>query len=183
METKKTNSRFVKWAVIIGIIIVLNLFFNYAISLVYKAPDYPAYCPETQIDVSPTTKAACIAVGGKWSETVYPPDRTAPVPTTPQAKGYCDPTFTCRQTFEKDLKVYERNAFVTLIILGVISIALGLFLKVSEAVTIGLAFGGVLSLVIAAIRYWSYADNILKVVLLGVALVALIWIGIKKFQE
>ena len=39
----KKSGGFSKWAIIIAIVIVLNLFFNYAISLVYKAPAYDDY--------------------------------------------------------------------------------------------------------------------------------------------
>jgi hypothetical protein len=44
-----------------------------------------------------------------------------------------------------------------------------------------LSWGGVLSLLIASMRYWSDADTVVKVLLLGAALVGLIWIAIRKF--
>ncbi len=51
----------------------------------------------------------------------------------------------------------------------------------NEIISIGLSWGGVLSFVIASIRYWSVADNLIKVLILGIALATLIWLAIKKF--
>jgi len=52
-----------------------------------------------------------------------------------------------------------------------------------SAVAAGLSFGGVLSLVIASMRYWSSAHDATRLIILAVALGALIWIGIRKFKE
>ena len=185
MENKQ--SRILKWSVILGIVIVLNLFFNYALSLVYKSPDYETYCPNEQVNLAITDKDKCVASGGQWTESVYPAEvtgkGTVPAKTTPQIQGYCNTTYTCQKNFDTDFKVYQRNVFITLVVLGIIAIGIGLFVAMSSAVSIGLSLGGVLSLVIAAIRYWSAAENVLRVVILALALVALIWLGLKKFKD
>ena len=38
------NKNILKWALVIGIIIVLNLFFHFATRLVYKIPEYEDFC-------------------------------------------------------------------------------------------------------------------------------------------
>ena len=53
-----------KWALVIGILIVMNLFFNYALSLVYTAPDYSTYFPQSQVVSTINTQQDCLAVGG-----------------------------------------------------------------------------------------------------------------------
>ena len=62
------QNKFSKWALIIGIVIVFNLFINYAISLVYKAPDWNSYFTQSQVVEAINTKDECLNVGGQWTE-------------------------------------------------------------------------------------------------------------------
>lgn len=141
------HSRLVKWSLIIGIVIVMNMFFNYAISLVYKAPAYPSY-------------------------PVYTSDKPDPVMEQQYQQK--------EQQFEVAQKQYDRSVFIILLILGVLSIIIGALLE-HEVLSPAFSWGGVLSLLIASMRYWSDANNILKVLILAVALGALIWTAVKKF--
>lgn len=181
METKP---KIFKWALIIGIVVVLNLFFNYAVSLFYKEPDYNDYFRQSQVVEPITTKEACLQVGGQWTENpTYYKGEQAPVPvSSPQITSYCNPDFTKQQEFSDAQKVYQRTIFIILVILGVLSLVAGAFIT-NEIVTLGLSWGGVLSLVIASMRYWSSADNLIRVLILGFALVVLIWLAIKKFGK
>ncbi len=56
---------------------------------------------------------------------------------------------------------------------------IGLFISI-EVLSIGFTWAGVLSLIIASIRYWSDANNISKLVILALALAALVWLSIKR---
>lgn len=180
VENKTSRSKFLKWSIIIGIIIVLNLFFNYTLTLVYKAPEYESYYTRPQVVEAPTNKEDCLSIGGQWTENptylqqLKTGDKTAQV-------GYCDPEYTTRLNYENARKVYERNVFITLIVLGIISLISGIIISF-EILSTSFAWGGVLSLIIASMRYWSLADNLLKVIILGVALAALIWVSVKKFK-
>jgi hypothetical protein len=177
----QTQPKVLKWALIIGIVIVLNLFFNYTISLFYKQPDYNTYFPRAQVVEPITTKDECLKVGGQWNENNLVPKSVSPVSTTsPQVSGYCDPNFTKQQEYTSALKTYNRNIFIILVILGVVSFLLGVFIP-NEIITFGFSWGGVLSFIVASIRYWSDANNWVKVLILAVALGALIWLAIKKF--
>jgi hypothetical protein len=187
MNPTQSPSRLLKWSVIVAIVIVLNLFFNYSLSLIYPAPEYSKYCPTEQVVNPPATKQECLAVGGQWTENTFPQDKTAvrvlPSGKQVQVTGYCNQYFTCQKNYDAVNKTYERTVFLVLVVLGIIALFLGLFLRIPDAVTIGLSFGGVLSLVIASIRYWSQAENFVKVLILAIALAALIWVGIKRFHE
>ncbi len=171
------QSKILKWSVIIGIIIVLNLFFNYALSLAYKEPDFNVFCPNTEQVVEANTKNSCVDKGGQWNE------NTAYAPQKMEAVGYCDLQFTCRQGYEAARKVFDRNVFVVLVILGALSVLVGNFFKGNEVISSGLALGGVLSFIIASIRYWSSANDYVHIVILGIALVILFWIAMKKFRN
>lgn len=172
------SSKWVKGSVIVAIVIVMNLFFNYAVSLVYQEPSYDQFIKQSQVVEEITTKENCLTIGGQWNANIYPSEKTSPV----QRTGYCDPNFTNQKNYESAVKIYDRNVFITLVLLGVIVLILGAFVTVS-ILSLAFSWGGVLSLVIASMRYWSSADKIVRVVILGIALATLIWLAVKKFSK
>lgn len=180
------KSKVIKWSLIVGIVVVLNLFFNYTLSLVYNAPEYENFCKVEQVRKVIENEKQCVEVGGQWNPNVNYYDYQKPIPVESNMaipKGYCDEYFTCNKNFQEANKSYERNVFVTLVVLGVISIVAGVFIKGVEVLSMSLSLGGVLSLVIASIRYWSLADKFLKVGILALALIALVWLAVKKFRD
>jgi hypothetical protein len=172
---KEQTTSFLKWALIVSIVIVSNLFINYTLSLLYEKPDY-ANSPlsKPMQENFQYTEATCLEVGGQWN--------TSPYRTEGEIEGYCDPDYTNRITYEEARKVYERNVFLILISLGVILLGVGMILK-NEVVAIALSWSGVLSFIIASMRYWSSAENIVRVAILGIALGTLFWISVKKFSK
>jgi hypothetical protein len=176
--TKQLN--FVKISIIIAIVIVMNLFFNYAVSLVYKEPVMDNFIKPTQVVEAIKTKDKCISVGGQWSENAYPD--TSLNGKTPVIEGYCNENYTNQLNYDLSRKIYEKKVFITLIILGIVSLISGGFIAIS-ILSIAFAWGGVLSLIIASMRYWSQADNLAKVVILALALGILIWLAVKKFNK
>lgn len=177
METQQ-KSKVLKWSLIIGITIVINMFFNYALSVAYGAPEYNNYCKNEQVVEAIVTKDACLVIGGQWNANVYPQKPTMVGEVVPA--GYCDQNYTCSKDFEAASEKYDRNVFVTLVILGVLTLGVSSFVS-NIAVSQGLALGGTLSFVIASMRYWGRADDLIKVFILAVALAALIYLAIKKF--
>lgn len=181
----QTQSKVLKWSLIIGIVIVLNLFFNYALSLVYKNPKLEVFCPNNvQVVEAVNNQKQCVAIGGQWNPNYYSQPTPVPVSvekTIPQ--GYCDQQFTCRNNFDAAQKVYNRNVFITLVILGAICVATGSFFGGNVVVSIALSLAGVLSFIIASMRYWTSADDLVKVIILAIALAILIWVAVKKFKN
>ncbi len=176
-----TQNKVTKWSLIIGIVIVLNLFFNYALSLVYKQPDFEAFCPMSQVVTQPDTQNECTTQGGQWTENAY---YGKPVQVgANEPRGYCDLQFTCRQNYETANKLYERNIFVILVLLGAISVFFGNFFKGNEVIANGLSMAGVLSFIIASTRYWGAANDLIRVIILAIALGILFWIAYKKFND
>ena len=78
---------------------------------------------------------------------------------------------------------YNRNVFIILEIAGLIAFLLGLFAINAKAVSNGFLGGGVLSLIIGTVRYWSGMDDYLRFGILGIALAILIWVGYKKIRS
>lgn len=188
METNQTNivaepkkySSIIKWSLVIGIVIVINLFFNYAISLIYDAPKYEVYCQQEQVIEEIKTADVCVAKGGQWDANFY--GKPAVVGEAVPA-GYCNLQFSCSKEFEADRKIYERNVFVTLVVLGIVLVAASFVLSFNWILSVSASMGGILSVIIASIRYWAEADNWLRVVILFVALCALIYFAVRKFKD
>ncbi|MEK9174884.1 MAG: hypothetical protein AAB725_02855 [Patescibacteria group bacterium] len=168
----------------LAIVVVLNLFFNYGVFTFYKEPKFENFCSAELTQKVYTEKTSCEAVGGRWYESnqVSYEGRPIPVKLEPQT-SWCDATAKCRENYESVRDVYNRNVFVILVILGLISLGLG-FLSISAApVANGFLGGGLLSLIVGTIRYWSDMNDYLRFIILGIALVALIWLGYKKIRS
>ena len=179
-----------KWILALAIAIVLNLFVNYGISVVYKAPQYDNFCkeggmgpypakpypypPELQqkscavIEVNQDLQNSCNEQKGyiayKYNATGCP------------TEAYCE---TCQARFSDVSQKRNSNVFVILVVAGVAAILAGMVVK-AEAVANGFLIGGILSLIIAAIRNWGQLQDVFKLIILGVVLALLIWVGYKK---
>jgi len=182
------NKNILKWALIVGIIVVLNLFFHFSTRLVYKEPKFEDFCQTKQVNIQPGTKEACLKVGGSWTE--GPVGKPVPAEidergqvTPATSNSYCDTYYTCQKDFEKADNLYRRNVFLILVLLGVASLVGGLIISANAVISLGLSYGGVLSFIIASMQYWSAMDDYLRVIILGLALATLIFLGIKKFKD
>lgn len=174
----ETNNRIGRWSTILGIMIVLNLFFNYAISLAYKSPQYNDFCPMEQVNTSPDNQQECVAQGGQWNQNTYYGEGPKPVP-----QGYCDTEFTCRQNYDVAHDSYSRNVFVILVVLGAVSVLVGNMFVHNPVISSGLSLAGVLSFIIASMRYWDSANDAIRLVILAIALGLLFWVAMKKFKN
>lgn len=178
-STQFKGKSVLKWALTVGIVIVLNLFFAVAIQTAYPEPKFENFCEVRQVNEIYEDETSCVAVGGQWNANFAP----KLAPEVEQPKGWCDVNFTCGQEYRDANQNYTRNVFVALIVLGALAIAAGFLLRASPAAAAGLSYGGVVSFVIAAIRYWGEAGDLVRLAIVGLALIALIVIGVKKFKE
>ena len=173
----------------LAIIVVLNLFFNYGVYTFYKPPQFDAFCSEEVIQKKFADKTACKAVGGKWFEntSIIPVSEggyATPIPpqSLKESEGWCDATAECRQKYDEVREFYDRNVFIILLVAGLAALALGLFAISVAPVANGFLGGGLLSLIVGTIRYWSAMDDYLRFIILGVALILLIYFGYKKMR-
>jgi len=173
--------KFVKWALMLGIIVILNIFFNVIIALAYPAPDYNDYCPNTYPAPAPTTAATCSEQGGIW--TPYSPDMIPADKTLQNPTGFCDMYAQCQRTFQTAFDEHALYAFVIMVGLGIFAILAGLMPTGSSIVSSGLSYGGVLAFIIASIQYWGSAGNWVRLAIAGAGLVTLLYIGWKKFKD
>ena len=178
METTTHQPKFVRWALMLGIVVILNIFFNVVIALLYPAPEYNNYCPNIQSPVTVTDAVTCDAQGGVWN--VYQKDAA---PTTPVTSGYCDMYAKCQKPYQAAVDQHALYAFVIMVSLGVVALVAGFLPIGSSIVSSGLSYGGVLAFVIASIQYWGSAGNWIRLGISAVGLTTLIYIGWRKFRD
>lgn len=183
VPSQKKKSIIIKWALIISIAIVVNLFITYLVDVIYHTPEFTDFCPDVQVNRAIESEAACLEVGGQWNENPEVKGTVPQVVTMPVPVGYCNVNYTCSKQYEDMLSVYNRNVFIVFVVAGILLLIGSVYLGGAETVSLGLSFGGVLALVIGSVRYWSDMDDILRVILLGVALAGLIYVAWKKFKD
>ena len=97
--------------------------------------------------------------------------------------GWCNLQYTCSNNFNDATRIYNRNAFIVLVLLGIMAIIASFFVIGTEAVSLGLSLGGVVSTIVGSVQYWSDMDDKLRFGVLLVGFIVLIWLGIKKVRE
>ena len=163
----------------IAIAIIFFLFVAYAIEAFYEKPEYTDYCEEFKTAKIVETQIACDEIGGKW--TPYS-EIARPIENQPVPQGYCDIDFTCREEWQSVLKVRDRNIFFIATIIGLITVVVAVLLK-KESVSSGLMASGVFLIIYGTVRYWGDLSDVLRTLMLGLALAILIWLGYRKLPN
>ena len=166
----KQQSKVKKWFLAIGIAIIFVMFINYTTSTVFDKPQYQDFCVEKFINYE--TEEECVENGGQWNTFA---------PRAEGKTGLCDVQYTCRQEYDVARNSYEDKAFIVNVVLGLIGLLLGFILTV-ESVSTGFLLGGVLELFFSTVFYWDRFGDVIRVIILGVVLALLIWIGYKKIK-
>lgn len=183
INTKNKSNKFVHVALVVGLVIVINLFINYALSFIYKEPSYETYFSQPQVVKNYDNQADCVNNGGQWTENAKPDAYINGTKINENLdSGYCNNEYTTRLSYDAQVKNYDLKVFITLMVLGILMMIFGItysHVVLSPAFT----WAGVLSYIVASMRYWSSATSGVKVIILGLALAALIWVALKKFGD
>jgi hypothetical protein len=176
-----------KWALAIGIAIVLAMFVNYGIQTFYKAPKYEDYCRYYMGSVVEPAKYGavnCTTMVADESFSRNCSDSKGYIDWERDANGCAVKPFcnTCQRDWDKVQNDYNKNVFIVLVILGALSIVGGILLKV-DSVAIGFLIGGILNIIIGTIRYWSGLQDVGRFLILGAVLALFVWVGIKKVRD
>ena len=169
----------------IGIVVILNVFFSVVLAVAYPAPQYNDFCPSQPFS-TPTDATTCDATGGIWV-------KNSGAPSSPQLKGtlsesvassgYCDMYAKCQKPFQAAQDQHALYAFVLMVALGVMSLIIGFIPIGSSIVSAGLSYGGVLALIVGSASYWGSAGNWIRLIIATIGLVALLYIGWRKFRD
>ncbi|MDO8628160.1 MAG: hypothetical protein Q7R56_00200 [Nanoarchaeota archaeon] len=175
----------------IGIAVLFALFIGFAIDAFYPAPEYNTYCkPEAQPFYGkpyqePYNTSACPKINA--NDPLYKsctPDKgyvTYKLDENGcQVNPYCE---TCQVEYDSANKVYSRNLFFMTAIIGIIAILAGLIFITLDAVASGFMFGGIFLIIYGTIRVFGDLSRIMRVIVLGIELILLVYIGIKKTRK
>ncbi len=153
----------------VAIALLIPFFVGYGIEVIQATPEHDSFCPRLW-DI--TTKEDCNAAGGWWRNEIVEP--------VPKA-GLCQNTTDCFVNFENARKRHDMVVFIVSMVVGLGAVVGGYYWK--KRVSAGIIGGGVLLLLYGTVRYWQHANDLLKFILLGVALAVLIWLGYKKLDS
>ena len=176
---KSKQPKFVRWAVMLGIVVLLNVFFVVARGLIFPAPQYTDFCP-VPTPVAETA-TSCTQNEGQWIPSASPTSVKETAPQTPS--GYCDYSQKCQKPYDAAEKAYQTKSFVFLIGLGILALIVGILPLGSSIVSTGLSYGGVLAFIVASVGYWHDATQLIQLAISALALAALIYIGLKRFKD
>ena len=170
---KVSKSKAVIFSVAVAFVSVF--FFAYAVQAFYPAPTFEDFCGEREPVKAVSNEAECVSKGGEWI-CVERDSLNMDIP------GWCDQYSQCQKYYEEARKPYERNVFFANLGIGIILFVVAFFLGI-EAVSSGLMGGAVMLIVYGSMRYWGELSDVWRTLMLGFALVVLIWLGYKKLEK
>ncbi len=177
----------------VGIAVVFAFFIAFLIDALYSSPEYNMFCKNqehfpyqpkgfsefsgrdncAELLQNETLLATCNEKGGYVAYL----QNSSGCQTTP----YCE---LCQKQFSDATEEYNKNLFYVTFPIGLVAIIVGMYLPLFiEAIASGFMFGGILTLIQATVRVFGDLGKFTRVILLGLELVILIWIGYKKVSD
>ncbi|MDP7282319.1 MAG: hypothetical protein QF475_01620 [Candidatus Undinarchaeales archaeon] len=172
----------------IGIGVLAALFVGFLIEAIYESPEHDDYCKYGRFEsvkpmtantdlcdftYDPVMQKECIEAGGAIR---YEYDENGCV--SEEICDYCQKDF--RSVFEK----YNKNLFFITAPIGLLLIILGLYLPTRlDAMAGGSLLAGILTMIQITMRVFGDLGKWTRVILLGLELVIVVWIGMKKVQD
>jgi len=169
----------------LGVGILLALFVGYLIDAIYSSPEYDDYCnnnrfyfPEPRVKNPDICNYAydipfrekCMNEQGMIQQEY---DENGCV--IEETCNYCE------KEYEAASEKYNRNLFYICAPIALLLIILGLYLPVSiDAIAGGTLLAGIITMIQITIRVFGTLGEWPRVILLGLELVVVIWIGLKK---
>jgi hypothetical protein len=169
------------------IAIVLSAFVIYLIQAIYPNPEYEDFCDENRAKLIPIPENREL-VGGTCA-TVSPNSREECCIN----KGYesyneelaeCKGNLyeECQKEYNTARDQYRLVIFIVAVIAGLMAVSMGIILAL-PSVSSGLMLGGTFLTFYGTAIYWSKLNNWLRVIILGIVLAILIWLGYQKLKN
>ena len=164
----------------VGIAVLSALFIYFLIDVFYAEPLYDKYCDYNRYmpKVMPVEKVCP-------EFTNYPNCGELTVMYKYDEKGciiggICDD---CNKKYDEARKGFSKNMFLITALIGIILILIGLYVPLTyDAIASGVIFGGILTLIQGTMRAFGDFGKITKVIVLGVELGLLLYVGYKKLK-
>lgn len=154
------------------------MFFVYGTKLVYDEPNYDDYCNQSYY--YPEKFSANCTMSLELQKEVNNCYNQRGIPIYEYDENGCEKSLTCdfcSRDYDEANKNYSKNLFLISLIIGIMVISISvIFIKVS-AVSGGLMLGSLFYIIYGTARYWEFMEDILRFVILGMALFILIWLA------
>ena len=169
---------------IIAIIIIFTLFSVYGINLFYKEPQYNDYCKEKYYPRTPDklSSYSCPETPELYlmMDDCYGSGNVVVYQTYDEHGCLLDfDCSTCNKDYENAREKWAKNYFIISIVAGIIALVVGALLFSLDVVGAGLMGGGALLILVSSMRAWTALGDAVRFILLGFALVILIYIAIR----
>jgi len=144
----------------IAIAVIFLMFCVFGTKLLYDAPKYEDYCDYSQI-----------------TPTAY--DKTNLNNSELQAQEQAQQEIykQCSEEYESANRDYSKNMFIISLIFGVLIIAFCTIFININSISGGLMLGSLMFIIYGTGRYWNYMDDLMRFILLGIALGVLIYVA------
>ncbi len=152
----------------VAIAIIFAFFVGYGIEVFHDSPEYEDFCPDLFEVVD---EKSCLEAGGIWNANHVPKGE----------RGLCSNKMKCREPYQDAQEGHDKIVFIVSLIAGIIAVITALQLR-KDVVSQGLLLGAVFLILYGTMRYWTHANDVLKFVLLGIALAILIWLAYRKLK-
>ena len=164
----------------LGILIIYGLALSQGIQTFYPEPEFEDFCDVSDAPYNPisescefsqsliTKETSCEKIGGIF---VQEYDNEGCV-----VDGYCDE---CLIGYEVSLDEHSKNVFFFSLVVGFVTLILGIFVLKVEPVGSALMASGIWAIFYGTMRNWRNFSNGWRFLLLFAVLLFLIWIGMK----
>lgn len=144
----------------VAIAIIFLMFCVFGTKLIYDEPRYEEYCDYSVI---------------------YPPaeydENFSDSELQEHRKEQQEMYQKCNEEYDLANKEYSKNMFIISLIFGVLIISLGMIFININSISGGLMFGSLMFIIYGTNRYWGYMDDLMRFIILGIALGFLIYVA------
>ncbi|MCX6751114.1 MAG: hypothetical protein NTZ83_06670 [Candidatus Pacearchaeota archaeon] len=148
--------------ILLGIIIavIFLMFCVFGTKLIYDAPKYEDYCDYSQI-----TPTAYDKVNLNNSE------------LQAQEEAQQEIYKQCSEKYDLANKDYSKNMFIISLIFSILVIIICTIFIEINSISGGLMLGSLMFIIYGTGRYWNYMDDLMRFIILGIALGVLIYVA------
>jgi hypothetical protein len=150
-----------EWLLGIIIAVVFLMFCVFGTKLIYDTPKYEDYCDYSSMN-SPTAY-----------DKMNLNDSELQAQQEAQNKIYQE----CSGRYDLANKNYSKNLFIISLVFGLVVIIICTIWIDINSISGGLMFGSLMFIIYGTSRYWNFMDDLLRFIILGVALINLIYVA------
>jgi hypothetical protein len=151
---------FIGWMFVIALAVLINVFTFQAAALVFENPQYDEFCesrPAPLLDRDAVSEEEILKHEAEFRA--------------------------CNDAYQIASDLFEKQISITLLIIHSVLLIVALYVTRVPILSRALGLGAVIGLIIALMRYWSHAEELLRLGVLGLIIILLITIGLKTFKE